>query len=93
MAMHIQLPKRFLAANIDRMCALVVNPSEVSVTVTRVDNGKAVKLEEAGNGSPEKIAGIAAAVRNNRRRYVMERIDEALKDELVREALGLPIAA
>lgn len=61
----------------------------VYVTLTRADNGQKVELPEEGPGDEESTIRIIEYARANRRRYVEERIAEALADDWERERLGL----
>jgi hypothetical protein len=61
----------------------------VYVYVHRLDTNESVELIEEGNGEPGRIEHIIKYVRANRRRYVEQRISDALADDWQRGRLGL----
>lgn len=91
MATTFRLPKRLTEGNnIARDAELVIKDGMgVYVYVRRIDTDEPVELIEEGNGEPGAEERIIKYVRSNRRRYVEQRIADALEDDWQRERLGL----
>lgn len=87
-----RLPRRIHSGNnIHNEAELIIREGKgVYVYLTRLDNNVEVELPEEGSGEPEALPRIISHARANRRRYVEERIEQALADEWSREQLGLP---
>jgi len=59
------------------------------VYVWRADNDERIEMIEEGDGTPEYVPRLLKHVRSNRRRYVEQRIADALTDDWQRGRLGL----